>query len=182
MEQLGFPSNWIWRPIIVLLAFVIAFYIGAGLILRYWKVEMQIGRARKDESDESAGKEKMTARSLEEIRTVKLRLEDYALEIEKRNWMGRKTKQLEVLKPVTTQFEPGVLNIIMGPSGSGKTTLLNSMGRRLKNSFSTKYHSSGQLLVNNSIPSDSVLESIISYVTQDDDALLSSLTVRETLR
>ncbi|KAF4536112.1 ABC transporter-like protein [Lasiodiplodia theobromae] len=182
MEQLGFPSNWIWRPIIVLLAFVIAFYIGAGLILRYWKVEMQIGRARKDESDESAGKEKMTARSLEEVRTVKLRLEDYALEIEKRNWMGRKTKQLEVLKPVTTQFEPGVLNIIMGPSGSGKTTLLNSMGRRLKNSFSTKYHSSGQLLVNNSIPSDSVLESIISYVTQDDDALLSSLTVRETLR
>ncbi|KAL1616582.1 hypothetical protein SLS54_008317 [Diplodia seriata] len=182
MEQLGFPSNWIWRPIIVLLAFVIAFYFGAGFILRYWKVEMQIGRARKDESDESAGKEKMTARSLQEVRAVKLRLEDYALEIEKRNWMGRKTKQLEVLKPVTAEFEPGVLNIIMGPSGSGKTTLLNSMGHRLKNSFSTKYHSSGQLLVNGAIPSDSVLESIISYVTQDDDALLACLTVRETLR
>ncbi|KKY26406.1 putative atp-binding cassette sub-family g member 5 [Diplodia seriata] len=182
MEQLGFPSNWIWRPIIVLLAFVIAFYFGAGFILRYWKVEMQIGRARKDESDESAGKEKMTARSLQEVRAVKLRLEDYALEIEKRNWMGRKTKQLDVLKPVTAEFEPGVLNIIMGPSGSGKTTLLNSMGHRLKNSFSTKYHSSGQLLVNDAIPSDSVLESIISYVTQDDDALLACLTVRETLR
>ncbi|EOD49342.1 putative abc transporter protein [Neofusicoccum parvum UCRNP2] len=182
MESLGFPSNWIWRPIIVLLAFVIAFYIGAGLILRFWKVEMQIGRARKDESDESAGKEKMTSRSLEEVRTVNIRLEDYALEIEKRNWMGRKAKQLEVLKPVSAQFEPGVLNIIMGPSGSGKTTLLNAMGHRLKNNFSTKYHSSGQLLVNNAIPSDSVLESIISYVTQDDDALLSSLTVRETLR
>ncbi|OJD30008.1 abc transporter [Diplodia corticola] len=182
MEQLGFPSDWIWRPIIVLLAFVVAFYIGAGFILRYWKVEMQIGRARKDESDESAGKEKMTARSLQEVRAVKLRLESYSLEIEKRNWMGRKTKQLEVLKPVTAQFEPGVLNIIMGPSGSGKTTLLNSMGHRLKNSFSTKYHSAGQLLVNDAIPSDSVLESIISYVTQDDDALLACLTVRETLR
>ncbi|KAH7010727.1 P-loop containing nucleoside triphosphate hydrolase protein [Macrophomina phaseolina] len=182
MESLGFPSNWIWRPIIVLLAFVIAFYVGAGFILRFWKVEMQIGRARQDESDESAGKEKMSERSLEEVRTVRIRLEDYALEIEKRNWMGRKTKQLEVLKPVSAQFEPGVLNIIMGPSGSGKTTLLNSMGHRLKNNFSTKYHSSGNLLVNDAIPSDSVLESIISYVTQDDDALLSSLTVRETLR
>ena len=182
MDNLGFPPNWIWRPIIVLFAFVLAFYIGAGFILRFWKVEMQIGRARKDESDDSAGKEKLTARSLHEVRTVDIRLEDYALEIEKRNWMGKKTKQLDVLKPVSAQFEPGVLNIIMGPSGSGKTTLLNSMGQRLRNDFSTKYHASGQLLVNNAIPSESVLESIISYVTQDDDALLSSLTVRETLR
>ena len=32
------------------------------------------------------------------------------------------------------------------------------------------------------MPSDSVVRSLCSYVTQDDDALLPSLTVRETLR
>lgn len=32
------------------------------------------------------------------------------------------------------------------------------------------------------MPSDCVVRSLCSYVTQDDDALLPSLTVRETLR
>ncbi|KAK8227206.1 ABC transporter-like protein [Phyllosticta capitalensis] len=182
MSSLGFPSNWVWRPAVVLLAFVIAFYFGAGFILRFWKAEINIAKSSKDVSDDSAGKEKMTARSLAEVRTVTLRLDEFALEIEKRNCLGMKSGQIDVLKPVTTEFEPGVLNIIMGPSGSGKTTLLNSIGRRLKNDFTTKYHPKGLLLVNHSIPSDSVIKSIISYVTQDDEGLLPSLTVRETLR
>jgi len=38
------------------------------------------------------------------------------------------------------------------------------------------------MLFNGSTPSDSVVRSLCSYVTQDDDALLPSLTVRETLR
>lgn len=42
MESLGFPADWTTRPIIVLLAFIIAFYLGAGLILRFWKVDTRV--------------------------------------------------------------------------------------------------------------------------------------------
>ncbi|SLM41247.1 abc transporter [Lasallia pustulata] len=38
------------------------------------------------------------------------------------------------------------------------------------------------MLINGAIPSEAVVRSIFLYVCQDDDALLPSLTVRETLR
>lgn len=47
--------------------------------------------------------------------------------------------------------------------------------------MTTKYESSGEMYFNGSVPSEGVIRSLCSYVTQDDDALLSSLTVRETL-
>lgn len=117
MESLGFPSNWTIRPIIILLAFVIAFYLGAALILQFWKVEMSISRAQKTDVDQSAGKENLIARSLEEVRTVDIRLHNYSLDIQKRKLFFRKTTKLSVLKPINTRFEPGMLNVIMGPSG-----------------------------------------------------------------
>ncbi|OCK83730.1 P-loop containing nucleoside triphosphate hydrolase protein [Lepidopterella palustris CBS 459.81] len=182
MDSLGLPHDWVWRPILALLGFALTFYLGAAFILRYWKTEISMSRSRPMDSDESAGKEKMTARSGAEVRTVNIRLDGYTLDIEKRSWYGRKTRELAILKPVTADFEPGLLNVIMGPSGSGKTSLLNSMARRLKDDFTTKYRSFGRLLFNGSIASEEVIRSICSFVTQDDDALLSSLTVRETLR
>ena len=117
MESLGFPSDWIIRPIIILLAFVIAFYLGAALILQFWKVEMSISRAQKNEVDQSAGKESLKARSLKEVRTVDIVLQNYSLDIQKRSLLFRKTTRLSILKPINTRFEPGLLNIIMGPSG-----------------------------------------------------------------
>lgn len=182
MESLGFPSNWIIRPILVLLAFVLAFFFGAGLILRYWKVGISHSKARKNETDYSAGKETMVARSLDEVRTVYVRLENYSLYIRQRNMtLWRKPQKISILKPITTSFEPGVLNIIMGPSGSGKTSLLNSMAHRQYDSIMTKYQSNGKLLINGAVPSDGVVRSICGYVSQDDDSLLPYLTVRENL-
>jgi ABC-type multidrug transport system ATPase subunit/ABC-type multidrug transport system permease subunit len=70
----------------------------------------------------------------------------------------------------------------MGPSGSGKTSLLQSLAQRLHSTYFSEYRSSGDITVNSAIPSASVIKSIVSFVTQDDDALLSALTVRETLR
>ena len=116
MESLGFPSNWIMRPIIILLAFAVAFYLGAALILQFWKVEMSVSRAQKTEVDQSAGKENLTARSLEEVRTVDITLHNYSLDIKKRN-LFKKAAKFSVLKPINTRFEPGLLNVIMGPSG-----------------------------------------------------------------
>lgn len=55
------------------------------------------------------------------------------------------------------------------------------MARRLDSSLATRYSSSGKMLFNGATPSDKVVRSLCSYVTQDDDALHPSLTVRETL-
>jgi ABC-type multidrug transport system ATPase subunit len=182
MDSLGFPGNWLVRPIIVLLAFVIMFYTSAWIGLRFLKVDMNIAKARHTEEDLSFGKEQMSARSVAEVRTIDVGLDQFALDLDKRNIFGRKLPRKTILNPVTAQFKAGALNVIMGPSGSGKTSLLNAMALRLHNSFSTRYRHYGNLTFNGAIPTESVIRSVCSYVCQDDDALLPSLTVRETLR
>lgn len=181
MESLAFPTDWIVRPIIILLAYVVAFYLGAGLLLRFRKAGIGISRAQTDGTDYSSGKEKMACRSLDEIRTLEITLYDYSLDIQKRNGWLKKTPKLSILRPLNTGFMSGMLNVIMGPSGSGKTSLLDSMAHRLHNSTLTKYESGGNMLFNGAILSEKVIRSICSYVCQDDDALLPYLTVRENL-
>jgi len=66
----------------------------------------------------------------------------------------------------------------MGPSGSGKTTLLNVLAHRMTTSRRTEVN--GSITVNGSAISTPVFQSISSYVEQED-ALIGSLTVRETL-
>ncbi|GKT64117.1 ABC transporter [Colletotrichum tofieldiae] len=182
MDSLGFPSNWIWRPIVVLAAFVVFFCALSAVGLQYIKQEMTIARARNSDTDLSAGKEKMKARSVSEVRTIDVGLDSFALALDKRAPSGKKLPTKTILNPVNTTFQAGKLNIIMGPSGSGKTSLLNAMALRLHNSVSTRYLPSGKLTFNSALPSNSVVRSVCSYVCQDDDALLPSLTVRETLR
>ncbi|QSZ31132.1 hypothetical protein DSL72_000695 [Monilinia vaccinii-corymbosi] len=181
IDSLGFPDDWIVRPIIILFCYSIMFYVLAGIGLRFIKVEMSIARARGSDADFSAGKEKMTARSAAEVRTVDIGLNKFALDLDKRNSLGRRQPTKTILNPVTATFRAGVLNVIMGPSGSGKTSLLNAMALRLRNSIGTKYRPSGGMTFNGAVPSASVIRSVCCYVCQDDDALLPSLTVRETL-
>lgn len=182
MESLGFPSNWIWRPCVILVGYVIGFYLLAGLLLQYNRFAMGIAQARKSEGDVKAGKEKITAHPTQDVRRVTISLDNYALEIKKRALPGRPSRTIPILRPITTQFHPGELNVIMGPSGCGKTSLLNSIARRLHGSASTQYRLSGTMTYNGAIPSESVIRSVTSFVTQDDDALMPSLTVRESLR
>ncbi|KAL8862693.1 MAG: hypothetical protein Q9178_001191 [Gyalolechia marmorata] len=182
MRSLGFPPDWIVRPIFVLLAFVVAFYLGAAVILKYKKVGIGISRARPTELDTSVGKEELAAHSLDGRRIIKVTLHDYSLDIQKRNWRTRRPEKKTILKPVNTAFAPGLLNVIMGPSGSGKTSLLNLMADRLQDSVSTIYETKGEMKFNNAVPSSEVIRSICSYVCQDDDALFPCLTVRENLQ
>jgi ABC-type multidrug transport system ATPase subunit len=63
----------------------------------------------------------------------------------------------------------------MGPSGCGKTTLLNILSRRLKSSSVT-----GTQLLSGSPFDSATLRSISTYVEQEDH-LIGSLTVRETI-
>ena len=66
---------------------------------------------------------------------------------------------------------------LMGPSGSGKTTLLNILAHREYAKFSvagfTKVNGSRSMPISD-------FRSISSYVEQED-ALLGSLTVKETM-
>jgi ABC-type multidrug transport system ATPase subunit len=181
MNSLGLPENWVWRPIAIMVGFVIMFYILAGVGLKVIRVDMGIARARNSDTDMSAGKEKMAIRAAE-VRTVDVSLDKFALDLDKRNIAGKNLPTKTILHPVTTTFKAGSLNIIMGPSGSGKTSLLNAMALRLHNGLGTRYRQFGEMTFNGSVPSDSVIRSVCSYVCQDDDALLPSLTVRETLR
>lgn len=63
----------------------------------------------------------------------------------------------------------------MGPSGCGKTTLLNILSGRLKSSSVT-----GTQLLAGSTFDDATLRAMSTYVEQEDH-LIGSLTVRETL-
>ncbi|KAM3511880.1 hypothetical protein MY11210_004498 [Beauveria gryllotalpidicola] len=182
MKSLGFPTNWITRPIVALASFIALFLLLSTVGLTFLKVEMTIARARITDTDLSAGKEKMTARSVDEVRAIDVGLDRFALALDKKAATGKSLPRRLIVNPLTTTFQAGTLNVIMGPSGSGKTSLLNAMALRLRNSVGTKYRPSGKLTFNGAVPSDSVIRSVCSYVCQDDDALLPSLTVRETLR
>ena len=109
-------------------------------------------------------------------------LVDLALDIHRASLSRGKGGTLNVLKSVSTKFQAGELNVILGPSGSGKSSLLNTMARRLRSSLFTRYRMSGTMLFNGVQPTDKEAQSLCSYVTQDDNALLPYLTVRETLR
>lgn len=67
---------------------------------------------------------------------------------------------------------------LMGPSGCGKTTLLNLLARR---NPASKAKSSGLTLVDDTKIDDANFKQLSSYVEQED-TLIGSLTVEETLR
>lgn len=64
----------------------------------------------------------------------------------------------------------------MGPSGCGKTTLLNVLARRPTNASDVE----AEVLVNGSRLSRAAFREVSCFVEQED-ALIGSLTVRETL-
>ena len=65
----------------------------------------------------------------------------------------------------------------MGPSGSGKTTLLNTLAHREAAAGATTI---GEILTNGQPIDWHQLRHLSSYVEQED-ALIGSLTVRETM-
>ena len=180
MQSLGLPTTRPWRQWVILVAFVLGFFLLSAVFLKFKKVTIGISRARESDVDRSLEKDKAPSRTREEFRSVNISLDNYSLDIAKRTVFG-KTAKIPILKPINTTFEPGILNVIMGPSGSGKTSLLNMMAHRLHSTFNTRYQTAGTMLFGGAIPTDAVVRSVVSYVSQDDDALLPYLTVRETL-
>lgn len=90
----------------------------------------------------------------------------------------RKTKGPKSILSDSSGFvRAGEMLAIMGPSGSGKTTLLNALAHRVAAAGAA---TTGDILINGQKTSLQTLRDLSSYVEQED-ALIGSLTVRETM-
>ncbi|KAH6890536.1 P-loop containing nucleoside triphosphate hydrolase protein [Thelonectria olida] len=93
------------------------------------------------------------------------------------NVKDRDTKQSKsIVDSVEGIVEAGEICALMGPSGCGKTTLLNVLAQRPTNAS----HVDSEVMVNGSHLSLKEFREISCFVEQED-ALIGSLTVRETL-
>ncbi|ETV94683.1 hypothetical protein H310_11663 [Aphanomyces invadans] len=82
----------------------------------------------------------------------------------------------QILQNVSGRSAPGEVTAIMGPSGSGKTTLLDILADRMSTGTIA-----GTVDVNGKTRKSESFRLMASYVSQDD-ALLGSFSVLETLR
>ncbi|CAF9937095.1 hypothetical protein IMSHALPRED_011021 [Imshaugia aleurites] len=80
-----------------------------------------------------------------------------------------------ILKGVSAYMPSGSLTAIIGSSGSGKTSVLNTLSKRIAVG---RLRTTGDITYNGS----SQLSSIRSAYVMQQDVLLPTLTVRETLR
>ncbi|KAB8077240.1 P-loop containing nucleoside triphosphate hydrolase protein [Aspergillus leporis] len=91
----------------------------------------------------------------------------------------RRTKEpRNLIEGCSGNAQHGQLIALMGPSGCGKTTLLNVLARRTASSGAK---SSGECFVNGAKLDNDTFNRITSYVEQED-ALIGSLTVQETMK
>lgn len=86
-------------------------------------------------------------------------------------------KPKNILSDVAGLVEAGDMLAIMGPSGSGKTTLLNALAHRVA---AAGAHTTGQILTNGQKSNMTMIRDLSAYVEQDD-ALIGSITVKETM-
>ncbi|KAL1988582.1 hypothetical protein VTN96DRAFT_8977 [Rasamsonia emersonii] len=91
---------------------------------------------------------------------------------------GQTKKMRDLICDINGHVERGELMALMGPSGCGKTTLLNVLARRIPASHARV---SGATLVDGMHVDNESFKLITSYVEQED-ALIGSLTVQETMR
>ncbi|KAJ5346345.1 hypothetical protein N7541_008827 [Penicillium brevicompactum] len=87
-------------------------------------------------------------------------------------------KSRDLINAISGDAQHGELVALMGPSGCGKTTLLNVLARRAASSGAKVI---GETYVNDSQADARSFQRMTSYVEQED-ALIGSLTVQETLK
>ncbi|GAO14173.1 uncharacterized protein UV8b_06585 [Ustilaginoidea virens] len=87
-------------------------------------------------------------------------------------------KPKKIVRDAAGVVGAGEICALMGPSGSGKTTLLNVLARRPAGAGDV--HVEARVLVNGTQLSESAFRQVSCFVEQED-ALIGSLTVRETL-
>lgn len=127
--------------------------------------------------------------SLSDVESVRVQIRDLSVSVDTApSWLepvtypellstrfNTKPRPKSLLQHGNADLRPGTLTAIIGGSGSGKTTLLNTVAERV---FSSRLDQRGITLFNGSPGVHSVSH---AYVMQQD-ILLPTLTVRETLR
>ena len=83
-----------------------------------------------------------------------------------------------ILNNINGKLESGQLLAIMGHSGCGKSSLLDILAARTR--YSSLFHVSGKVLLNNKERNEQSFRRLSAYVLQDD-LLYPHLTVLETL-
>lgn len=182
LAALGIRLGWIGVPLVAVLCICIANYLGAAALLYLHPVDVSVA-ANKASGGAPVVQSEAKIDIIEpspKAHRLTVDLQNLNFGIEKFDFRLRR-KNISILRDISTRFEPVKINAILGPSGSGKSSLLNLIALRLNSSLFVHYKVSGAVLLDGQSPSPSVLKSICSYVTQDDDGLLPTLTVRETL-
>ncbi|KIY73714.1 P-loop containing nucleoside triphosphate hydrolase protein [Cylindrobasidium torrendii FP15055 ss-10] len=170
------PDNWRTIPLVAMLGFSVGYFLISMFILFAKKVDItMLGQKKNVETKEK--RLELPSQKISKVQLIDVGLRNYSLRIHNRG-----SKTITVLDGINTDFEANKVNVILGPSGSGKSSLLNLMAQRLQSTWRTTYEADGQLLLNGVAADGNLVQSLCSYVTQDDDALLPYLTVRETLR
>lgn len=206
IRSLGFWSDWKNLPLSVLFCFALGFFCAALIVFYIKKVDIALqNEVKSNKSEEPNVLEEDRESSVDvtseeaeidkgedlesnfsESVPITVTLKNINLEVIVLHFSGtfkhglfqKNTKK--ILQEVDAVFKPGMINAIMGPSGSGKSSLLNLISGRLNSSFVLKFHSTGSLFLNSNSILKEMFNNICSYVSQDDDHLLASLTVRET--
>ncbi|KAG2181138.1 hypothetical protein INT43_008720 [Umbelopsis isabellina] len=145
--------------IVLALIFVVGIiWIATRMTMRRQQKIFGDGSIRLDEDDD-------TAYFDDEVKLTEITFDDVTYTV------GGK----QILKSISGYLEPGKLLAIMGPSGAGKSSLLDILARKPKRGVI-----SGRILINGEVPTRKQFKRISSYVDQED-TLIGTLTVRETL-
>ncbi|CUM48721.1 unnamed protein product [Debaryomyces tyrocola] len=210
LDVLGFPQGWVTEPICILFAWVIGFYVLIGLAFRFKNRDIAVAKTKENtiggEEDNEEENEKESNVNLENTslqkndnsvqrdvektslasteQDIHIYIQNISLSVvlQENKFMiiRKKSGEHQLLNNVSAHFKANKVNVIMGPSGGGKTTLLNFLSNRL--SKDSKFKSNGYIKLNDSqYITNKELSLISAYVSQQDNSLISSLTVRETL-
>jgi ABC-type multidrug transport system ATPase subunit len=184
VKSLGFPRDWISRPVLAAMGFIFGSLIASAVLLH---VRRPGGKPSKPSTHPGSIDvvaeipESQVPASLRQPQRVDIHLETYSVKLCVRR-LGRPVNRISLLHSLTAKFLSGKLNVVMGPSGSGKSTLLSSMSGRLRGSFTSHFETSGWIRYNGVIPLNRAGQPASSYMSQFDDSLSPMLTVRETFQ
>lgn len=210
LDTFGFDKNWKTVPIVVIFCFAVGYFIASVVVLYFNKVDITLQNEIKSKKEKEKGKGHLSRdiykrfdKSLTHTSTstdeyiesncgrkyqIEITLEDIDLSVNYLRFASFSdlkkglicSNRRKILNSINAVFKPGMINAIMGPSGSGKSTLLNLISGRVKSSLFTKFTNNGTIYFNGYKVSEEMFKDICSYVSQDDDHLLTKLTVRET--
>ena len=150
-------------------------------------LDTDLEKGREDAVSPASGEEEIAnGLSLRKVEPVTIRVRELCVNIDTspngftalKSGFGRGGAQGKtykaILNNVDARFPHGSLTAIIGSTGSGKTSMLNALSDRLKGG---RLETSGTVLYND----NGKLSSVRSAYVMQQDVLLPTLTVRETL-